>query len=139
MNNLQDIIYKNIQDVSLQHKERNVLKLIKADIQKEKNKGVPDNIVLKIIKSYISGSEQMLVYLDPYQDQEKYRDNEYMIKVLSEYVPKMVKDSDIKEYILEHIDISQYESPLQAMRDIMKHFGSSANGNTVKDILLSMK
>jgi uncharacterized protein YqeY len=137
MGKLQEKIYKNIQDTNRSLRERSILKLIKGDIQKERTKEVSDNIVLKVIKSYISGAEEMLVYLDKNYDHDKYQDEEYTINVLSMYLPKMVSNQEIKDFI-NTLDMSQFKNKMQAMKPIMKHFGSSADGNSVKSILMDM-
>ena len=57
------------------------------------------------------------------------------LKVLESYLPKMASSEEVMAWINENIDIAEYESPMQAMGVIMKHFGKMANGNMVKSLL----
>ena len=50
----------------------------------------------------------------------------------------MATDEEIKMWIEKNIDFSQFKNKMQAMGSIMKHFGSSADGNTVKKVLQEM-
>ena len=134
---LQQKIYNKITAPETEKQEKSVLKLVKSDIQREKNKNVPDNVVLRIIKSHISGALECIKFLT-IEDVEKYNDCILCINVLEKYLPKMVSDDAIIEYINDNIDLSQYKNVMQAMKPIMTHFGSTANGNTVKSILLKL-
>jgi uncharacterized protein YqeY len=140
MGELQERIYNDIQDQSIDPQCRGFLKMVKADIQRERYKDVPDNIVIKIIKKYIGSAEEMLVYLNKDSDIDRamYEDEEKMVKFLSGYVPKMASAEEIKKWIEENVDFSQYKNKMQAMKPIMAHFGVSADGNVVKDIIMNM-
>ena len=138
MGELQEKVYHDIQDQSIDSQCRGFLKMVKADIQRERYKDVPDNIVIKIIKKYIGSAEEMLVILDKDNDKAMYEDEEKMVKFLSDYVPKMASTEEIKKWIEENVDFSQYKNKMQAMKPIMAHFGVSADGNVVKDIIMNM-
>jgi uncharacterized protein YqeY len=138
MGELQEKVYHDIQDQSIDPQCRGFLKMVKADIQRERFKDVPDNIVIKIIKKYIGSAEEMLVILDKNNDKATYEDEEKMVKFLSDYVPKMVSAEEIKMWIEENVDFSQYKNKMQAMKPIMAYFGQTADGNVVKDIIMNM-
>ena len=57
------------------------------------------------------------------------------LKILESYLPKMVSKEEIKAWVKENIDLSEFKSPNQAMGPIMKHFGKLADGGSVKEIL----
>ena len=57
------------------------------------------------------------------------------LEILESYLPKMASKEDIRDWIKENIDLSEFKSPNQAMGPIMKHFGKLADGATVKAIL----
>jgi uncharacterized protein YqeY len=55
--------------------------------------------------------------------------------VLGSYLPEMVGSEEVMTWINENIDLAEYNSPMQAMGTIMKHFGKLADGNMVKGLL----
>ena len=57
------------------------------------------------------------------------------LKILQAYLPKMASREEIVAWIKENIDFSQYKNKMQAMGTIMKHFGKTANGKQVNQIL----
>ena len=136
---LQERIYKDIQDTSLKLEERNVLKVVKADIQKERDKEVPDKRVLSIIKSHIKGCEEVLSYIDRIDDAKLFNHNMMAISLLNKYLPKMASVIEIKTWIKDNIDFSQYKNKMQAMKPIMNHFGSTVDGKIVKQIIEGWK
>jgi uncharacterized protein YqeY len=60
--------------------------------------------------------------------------SEYL-EILQTYLPKMVSREEIAAWIEENIDFSQYKNKMQAMAPIMKHFGKTADGKLVNQIL----
>jgi hypothetical protein len=50
----------------------------------------------------------------------------------------MATQAEITHWIEQHVDFSEFKNKMQAMGLIMKHFGSTADGNAVKKILLQM-
>jgi hypothetical protein len=50
----------------------------------------------------------------------------------------MASDDDLSQWIAANIDFSKYKNKMQAMKDIMGHFGTAADGNRVKEILQKM-
>ena len=134
---IQQKIYDKITSATTKPKEKAVLKLVKSDIQRERFKDVPDNIVLGIIRAHISGAKECCKYLD-HSDHEALQDCEFCINVLEDYLPTMATKEEIECYIKDSIDLSQYNNRMQAMRPIMQHFGTTADGNVVKSVLLSI-
>ena len=59
------------------------------------------------------------------------------IATLEAYLPRMASEDEIRSWISANVDFSAYKNKMQAMRDIMAHFGSRADGNTVKTVLQS--
>jgi len=60
------------------------------------------------------------------------------LEILQLYLPKMVSREDIEIWIKENIDFSQFKNKMQAMGMIMKHFGKTADGKQVNQILRDM-
>ena len=135
MGDLQKQIYIDIQDISIDNNIRAGLKVLKSDIQRERNKDVSDDRVEKLIISTMNGIIELLGYLDRDDDKELFVSNMKMHNFLSKYLPKKVTNEEVKEWIKENIDFSQYKNKMQAMKPIMTYFGNKTNGNDVKNIL----
>ncbi len=59
------------------------------------------------------------------------------LTIMEEYLPKAVSEEEIRAWIEGNLDFSTFANRMQAMRPIMNHFGSAADGNVVKKILMS--
>ena len=59
-------------------------------------------------------------------------------EILKLYLPKLVSREEIVVWIKENIDFSQYKNKMQTMGAIMKHFGKTADGKQVNQILQEM-
>jgi uncharacterized protein YqeY len=57
------------------------------------------------------------------------------LKILQAYLPQMAGREEITAWIAENIDFSQFKNKMQAMGMIMKHFGKTADGKLVNQIL----
>lgn len=114
--------------------EKEVLKLVKAEFQREPTKEVTDSRALAVIKGMVKESKDILKYA---------RDGEHTLKInttigiLESFLPSQVSKEAIQEWIAANIDMKQYKTPLMAMRDIMNHFGSTADGAVVREIINS--
>jgi len=56
------------------------------------------------------------------------------------YLPKVdppATEDEIKEWIKQNVDFDSLKNKVQAMSQIMKHFGERADGSEVKNILLT--
>ena len=60
-----------------------------------------------------------------------------LITIAESYLPIGVSEEDIRKFIDEKIDLTQFKNKMQAMGPIMKHF-PSADGNFVRTILQSI-
>ncbi|MGA8178988.1 MAG: hypothetical protein WB792_02945 [Desulfobacterales bacterium] len=58
--------------------------------------------------------------------------------MIESYLPKMAAEEEISAWIRQNVDFSKFKNKMQAMGAIMKHFGASADGNIVKEILQKM-
>lgn len=94
----------------------------------------PDEITDEDLQNIIRGlakSEKVVLEL-------KGESTSDYIDLLESYLPKMADAEDIKSWIEANVDFSSVKSPMQAMGQVMKHFGKLADGNTVKEILKEM-
>lgn len=106
------------------------IRILIGEFQRQPEKELNDDQVIGIIKKLIKSEKELLAASGE-------ADSEY-IHILSEYLPKQASAEDIRQWIEENIDFSSYANKMQAMRPIMTHFGSSVDGNTVKQILQDM-
>jgi uncharacterized protein len=57
------------------------------------------------------------------------------LQILEAYLPRQVAREEIVDWVRGNIDFSQFKNKMQAMGVIMKHFGKTADGKLVNDIL----
>jgi uncharacterized protein YqeY len=65
---------------------------------------------------------------------KKEKESDYLL-ILTRYLPVMKTFDEISQWIDENINFDDMKNPMQAMKEIMKHFGKLADGNIVKEIL----
>lgn len=106
------------------------IRILIGEFQRQPEKELEDAAVVGIIKKLIKSEREMIAAGG--QGDEAY------IAVLEEYLPQQATEEQIREWIEANVDFSQFNNKMQAMKSIMAHFGSSADGNLVKSILQSM-
>jgi len=84
-----------------------------------------ETIIRKLIKSELLVLEHSGV--DP--------DESIYINVLNSYIPKLMSKAQIQTWIMDNIDISQFNPKMKAMGSIMKELKGKADGNLVKEVL----
>ena len=97
----------------------------------KKPEEITDEELQNIIRSFIKSENVML-------EVRKEQTSDYL-ELLKCYIPGMADSDEISQWIHENIDFSNFKTPVQAMGSVMKHFGKRADGNMVKDILLTIK
>ena len=108
--------------------KKSTLRIIMGEFGRAETKEISDDDVVRTLKKLIKSERETL------EQSGKPGDNRY-IGILESYLPHMATDEDIRNWIAQNIDFSSYKNKMQAMRDIMVHFGSTADGNRVKEIL----
>lgn len=103
------------------------IRILIGEFQRQPDKTLTDEQVVSIIKKLIKSEKELLAASGA-------ETSEY-IEVLNGYLPQQASEEDIRQWIDKNIDFSQFGNKMQAMRPIMAHFGSSADGNVVKSIL----
>ena len=121
---LQQSIHNRLRTKDISQKEKQALRVVVGEMQRQKNKTLSDQEVVKILKK-LAASEHEL---------GERRDEAY-IHILESYLPQAASTEEIEDRIRRNIDFGQYTHKMQAMRDILNHFGPRADGNTVKTIL----
>lgn len=96
----------------------------------KKPEEISDDDIIGIVRGLVKSEKTVL--------EAKQEDTSEYLEILEAYLPKMASREEIAEWIEESIDFSQFKNKMQAMGTIMKHFGTLADGATVKDILSKM-
>lgn len=131
--NLQSQIKKDL-SVAIKAKDerkKDALRVILGEFGRLDKKELSDDEIVKILKKLMKSEKEVLERKGETADSE-------FIKVVETYLPKMATEEEISSWIQQNIDFSQFKNKMQAMGVIMKHFGSTADGNFVKEILQKM-
>ena len=107
------------------------LRVILGEFGRLDKKELSDDEAVKILKKLIKSEKEVL-------EQKGDTGNSAFIEIVESYLPKMASDEEISAWIRQNIDFSQYKNKMQAMGVIMKHFGATADGNVVREILQKM-
>lgn len=99
----------------------------KKSSRPKKDEEIENDEIITVILG-LSKSEKQTLELKK-EESSKY------LEVLQLYLPEKASPDEIRLWIRENIDFTLVKSPMQAMGQIMKHFGKKADGNTVKTIL----
>ena len=91
---------------------------------------ITDEDLQNIIRKFVKSEKTVLEF-------KKETRSDYL-DLLNCYLPQMATSDEIIQWIKENVDLSQFKSPMQAMGNVMKHFGKLADGNQVKEILKNL-
>ena len=129
---IQDQVNIIIKDKNTPASLKNNAKLLKSEFQREATKEISDLQAIKIIKKMIKSNEQMIEYARTEEDKF---DLKQANNTLSLFLPESnISDDEIKDWIKEDIDFSQYKNRMQAIKIIMQQF-KDVDGSKVKEIL----
>jgi len=99
----------------------------KKSSRPKKPEEITNDDVVGIIQGLIK-SERIVL------EAKKEADSEYL-RILEAYLPRQVSRAEIVAWIKANLDLGQYANKMQAMGAIMKHFGKTADGRLVNQIL----
>ncbi|MFP3998897.1 MAG: GatB/YqeY domain-containing protein [Desulfobacterales bacterium] len=111
---------------------KNTIRIVMGEFGRAEKKQLDDAEVVKILQKLVKSERESLQHSGKNVSESRY------IQILESYLPRMATDDEIRQWIAENIDFSQYKNKMQAMRDIMAHFGPLAEGGRVKKILEEM-
>jgi len=111
--------------------KKDTLRVVIGELGRSDKKELSDDEVIKVLRKLIKYEKEVL-------DKKGDDIDSAYIKIIENYLPKMATDEEIKKWIEQNIDFSQFKNKMQAMGLIMKHFGSLAVGNMVRKILQEM-
>ncbi|MDM8554987.1 GatB/YqeY domain-containing protein [Desulfococcaceae bacterium HSG7] len=96
----------------------------------KKPEEITDDDLLNIIRKFVKSEKTVLEF-------KKEATSDYL-ELLNLYLPKQATSEEIERWIQDNVDFSKFNSPMQAMGKVMKHYGKLADGNEVKEILKNM-
>jgi uncharacterized protein YqeY len=99
----------------------------KKSTRLKKPEEITNDDIIGIINGLVKSEQTVL-------EAKKEATSQYL-EILQLYLPKMVSREEIAIWIRENIDFSQFKNKMQAMGIIMKHFGKTADGKLVNQIL----
>jgi uncharacterized protein YqeY len=107
------------------------IRILLGEFGRQMEKVLSDEQVVSIIKKLIKSERELLA--------AQGHDSSSFLTIMEEYLPKAASEEEIRAWIEANIDFSAYANRMQAMKPIMNHFGSAADGNVVKKILQSFQ
>lgn len=129
-------LQQDIQDelkVSIKAKDADrtsAIRILIGEFQRQPQKELSDEQVIAIIKKMIKYERELLA--------SSGKEGSGYLSVLENYLPQQASEEEIKAWIVAHINFDDFNNKMQAMRPVMAHFGSSADGNVVKKILMGL-
>ncbi len=108
-------------------KKKNALRVVMGEFGRTDKKEVSDEDAVRVLRKLIKSEQEVL--------EKKGETESRYIQILEGYLPDMASEEEIRAWIDANIDFSEYKNKMQAMRPIMTHFGSRADGNLVKTVL----
>ncbi len=106
------------------------VRILIGEFQRQPEKELSDEQVVGIIKKLIKSEQELLA--------SSGAETSGFLTVMQGYLPQQATDDEIKEWIAQNVDFSQFNNKMQAMRPIMNHFGSRVDGNRVKALLQNL-
>ncbi len=103
------------------------VRILIGEFQRQPEKELSDEQVVGIIKKLIKSEKELLASAG--------KESSGFLQVIQGYLPQQATEDEVKEWICQNVDFSQFNNKMQAMRPIMNHFGSRVDGNVVKTLL----
>jgi uncharacterized protein len=102
----------------------------KKSSRPKKPEEITDEEIIGIIQGLVKSEKQTLELTGG-------GTSEYL-QILENYLPQQAGRQEIEAWVKENINFSEFKSPMQAMGPIMKHFGKTADGTLVRQLLQEM-
>jgi uncharacterized protein YqeY len=104
------------------------LRVVIGEFGRMASKTLSDEEVVRILKKLVKSEKEVL-------ERQGQTESSRFIEILENYTPRMASEEEIERWIRAHVDFAAYKNKMQAMGEIMRHFGSRADGNLVKTVL----
>jgi uncharacterized protein YqeY len=130
---LQEQIKKDLQGAmkAKNEEKKSNLRVIMGEFGRAAQKELDDDTVIGILKKLLKAEREVL-------ERQNLPTQSAFTQLLESYLPQMASEEEIRSWISANIDFEQFKNKMQAMKPIMQHFGSGADGNTVKKVLQSL-
>lgn len=107
---------------------KDALRVVLGELERSASKASDDETVIKVLQKLRKSEKELLeksraAHTSPY------------LEVIESYLPQGADEAEIRQWISDHIDFDTLNSKMQAMKPIMAHFGSRADGGQVRRIL----
>ncbi len=112
-------------------KRKSALRVILGELSRLDKIVVIDDEIVKILKKLIKAEKEVI------QRKGEQADDGF-VKIVENYLPKMATEAEIRSWIEQNIEFADFKNKMQAMGQIMKHFGTATDGNAVIEILQQM-
>ena len=109
---------------------KEALRVVLGEFDRQEKKALTDDEVAGVLRKLVKSERETL--------ELKGEPDSGFLRALEEYLPKMATEEEIIAFIRANIDFSEFKNTMQAMGPIMKHFGETADGHTVKKILQNL-
>ena len=107
---------------------KDAIRVVMGEMARLDQKVFTDDEIIKILKKLIKSEKEML-------EKSGQGPSSPFIDIINAYLPAMASEDEIRQWIEDNINFSDYKNKMQAMGTIMAHFGATADGNTVKQVL----
>ena len=111
--------------------KKDAIRVVMGELARLDKKHFADDEIVRILKKLINSEKEML-------EKSGQGPTSPFIEIVDAYLPKMASKDEIRNWIKANVDFSAYRNKMQAMGAIMAHFGASADGNTVKEVLQAL-
>lgn len=110
---------------------KNALRVIMGEFGRQAQKELSDEDVIGIVKKLAKSEKEVM-------EKTGVSEPTPFLKAIQAYLPQMATEEEIRAWIEANVNFDEFNNKMQAMRPIMQHFGSNADGNLVKKVLSSL-
>ena len=111
--------------------KKETLRVIMGEFGRQAEKEISDPGVINIIKKLVKSEKEVM-------EKTGAKEPTPFMKVAQGYLPRMATEEEIETWVSANINFDDFNNKMQAMKPIMQHFGSTADGNLVKKVLLKL-
>jgi len=111
--------------------KKDTIRIILGEFSRFNTKQVSDDDVVKVLRKLIKSEKEVLARTGGDAESQ-------YIQIVSSYLPRTADEEEITAWIRDNVDFAKFKNKMQSMGQIMKHFGSRAEGNVVKRILQNL-